>query len=55
MKTKRTQIMKTKNFETSFDSFAVFALTNEEMITVRGGTDGEGGPGSNPVIPPIKL
>ena len=53
IKTKRTQIMKTKNFVTSFDSFAVFALTNEEMITVRGG--GEGGPESTPVTPPVKV
>ena len=45
--------MKTKNFVTSFDSFAVFALTNEEMITVRGG--GEGGPESTPVTPPVKV
>lgn len=47
--------MKTKNFETSFDSFAVFALSNEEMITVRGGGDDAGGPGSNPVVPPVKI
>lgn len=45
--------MKTKKFETSFDSFAIFALTNEEMITVRGG--GESGPESNPVVPPVKI
>jgi hypothetical protein len=45
--------MKTKNFETSIDSFAVYALSSEEMITVRGGN--EGGPGSNPVVPPVKI
>jgi len=45
--------MKTTNFETSFDSFAVFALSNEEMITVRGGNDG--GPISTPVAPPVKI
>jgi hypothetical protein len=55
MKLKRTQIMKTKIFETSFDSFSVFALSNEEMITVRGGNDGDGGPGTNPVVPPVKI
>jgi hypothetical protein len=55
MKLKRTQIMKTKNFETSIDSFAVFALTNEEMINVRGGGDDAGGPGNTPVVPPVKL
>jgi hypothetical protein len=55
MKLKRTQIMKTKNFETSFDSFAVFALSNEEMMTVRGGTEGEGGPVSTPVVPPVRV
>ena len=43
--------MKTKNFETSLDIFAVYALTNEEMITVRGGETGDPGP----VVPPIKL
>jgi hypothetical protein len=47
--------MKTRNFETSFDSFAVFALSNEEMIAVRGGNDGEGGPGTNPTTPPVKI
>jgi len=47
--------MKTKNFETSFDSFAVFALSNEEMMTVRGGTEGEGGPVSTPVVPPVRV
>jgi hypothetical protein len=55
IKLKRTQIMKTKNFEISFDSFAVFALTNEEMITVRGGGDDAGGPVTNPTNPPVKI
>ena len=45
--------MKTKNFETSFDIFAVYSLTNEEMITIRGGNDGD--PGTHPVTPPVKL
>jgi hypothetical protein len=47
--------MKTKNFETSFDSFAEFTLSNEEMITVRGGADGEGGPTTVPTVPPVKI
>jgi hypothetical protein len=46
--------MKTKNNETSFDIFAVYALTNEEMITVRGG-DADGGPTPVTPNPPIKI
>ncbi len=45
--------MKTKNNETSFDIFASYALTNEEMITVRGGGNGE--PDVQPTNPPIKI
>jgi hypothetical protein len=45
--------MKTKNTETSFDIFAVYALTNEEMITVRGGSDSD--PINPPTAPPIKI
>ena len=44
--------MKTKNNETSFDIFASYALTNEEMISVRGG---EGEPDVHPSNPPIKI
>ncbi len=44
--------MKTKNFDTSFDIFAVYALTSEEMITVRGG-DSE--PGTIVPTPPVKI
>jgi hypothetical protein len=44
--------MKTKNNETSFDIFAVYTLTNEEMISVRGG---EGDPIILPSNPPIKI
>lgn len=44
--------MKTKNTETSFDIFEVYALTNEEMITVRGGGDDLP---VNPTNPPIKI
>ncbi|MGD0581595.1 MAG: hypothetical protein ABR974_01470 [Bacteroidales bacterium] len=44
--------MKTKNTETSFDIFAVYALTNEEMITVRGGGDDLP---TYPTAPPIKI
>ena len=45
--------MKNKNFETSFDIFANFALSNDEMISVRGGDDGEPEPHSP--LPPIKI
>jgi hypothetical protein len=54
MKSKRIQIMKTKNTEFSFDILKDFALTNEEMNAVRGGgTDYT--PDSNPTSPPIKI
>jgi hypothetical protein len=45
--------MKTKNSETSFDIFAVYSLTNEEMTAVRGGDAGD--PVINPTTPPIKI
>jgi len=44
--------MKTLNFELSKDIFNEFALTNEEMIYVRGG---EGDPVSLPTLPPVKI
>ena len=45
--------MKTHNFDTNFDIFVVFALSNDEMITVRGGNDGEPTPTTPP--PPIRI
>ena len=45
--------MKNQIVVTSFDIFAKFALSNDEMISVRGGDDGEPVP-STP-IPPIVL
>ncbi len=44
--------MKTLNFEFTEDLLNEFALTNDEMICVRGG---EGEPASLPSIPPIKI
>lgn len=45
--------MKNNLFETSLEALAMFALSNEEMITVRGGEDG--GP-VNPTVPnPVKI
>ena len=41
--------MKTLNF----DIFEVYQLTNEEMISVRGGEEGEGDP--TPSIPPLPI
>jgi len=41
------------NFETSFDILAMFVLSNDEMISVRGGSTGE--PTPTPPIPPIKI
>jgi hypothetical protein len=43
--------MKNKNFETNFDVLAKFTLTNDEMISIRGGDDGE----PTPVAPPPPL
>jgi hypothetical protein len=47
----KTRIMKTLDFESTVDIFAEFALSNEEMINVRGG-DGE--PLKTPP-PPVKI
>ena len=44
--------MKTKNFETSVENLSVYALSNEEMITVRGGNDGDP---TVPIIVPVKI
>ena len=44
--------MKTLNLESAFDIFNEFALTNEEMINVRGG---EGDPIVLPSMPPIRV
>jgi hypothetical protein len=44
-------IMKTLNFEI----FEIYQLTNEEMISVRGGNDGEGDPVPLPPPPPVRL
>ena len=43
--------MKTLNFEKSKNIFAEFALSNVEMIKVRGGDDGE----PSPILPPVKI
>ena len=45
--------MKTLNFKKTEDIFAKFALSNEEMINVRGG--GEGEPILKPPVPPVKI
>ena len=44
--------MKTLNFEKTNDIFSKFALTNVEMIKVRGG---ETDPILKPNIPPVKI
>jgi len=44
--------MKTLNQELAFDIFNEFALTNEEMINVRGG---EAEPILMPSMPPIRV
>jgi hypothetical protein len=43
--------MKTLNF----DIFEEYQLTNEEMISVRGGDAGDGDPIPNPSLPPIRI
>jgi hypothetical protein len=43
--------MKTLNL----DIFEVYKLTNEEMISVRGGNDTDGDPVPRPSLPPIKI
>jgi hypothetical protein len=43
--------MKTLNFELTKDIFDQFALSNEEMIYVRGGDEGE----VKPTPPPVKI
>jgi hypothetical protein len=44
--------MKTLTLESTKDIFTAFALTNEDMINVRGG---EGEPQPLPTVPPIKI
>jgi hypothetical protein len=43
----KSKIMKTLNF----DIFDLFQLTNEEMISVRGGTEGD----PTPTPPPLPI
>ncbi len=43
--------MKTLNFELSFDMFADYVLSNDEMFKVRGGQD----PIALPPEPPIRI
>ena len=43
--------MKTRNFELTKDIFDAFELSNEEMINVRGGDEGQ----SFPTPPPTKI
>ncbi|MFN8239483.1 MAG: hypothetical protein U0X39_01880 [Bacteroidales bacterium] len=45
--------MKTRNFDSAIESLSVFALTSEEMTSVRGGSE-DGGP-TIPSTPPIKI
>jgi hypothetical protein len=46
--------MKTLNFEKSFDIFAEYVLSNEEMITIKGG-DGDPVPLPPTLPPPIVI
>jgi hypothetical protein len=48
----KEKAMKNLNFESAAELLNEFALTNEEMIYVRGG---ESDPISKPVTPPIKI
>jgi len=48
--------MKTLNFEQTRNIFEEYVLSNEEMISVRGGDgDGEGEPTLPPANPPVKI
>ena len=52
----KSKIMKTLNFEKTREFFAEFALSNYEMINVRGGrSESEGVPIVLPPVPPIKI
>jgi hypothetical protein len=44
--------MKTLNFEMNFDIFAENVLSNEEMISIKGG---DGDPVPSPPPPPMKI
>jgi hypothetical protein len=46
--------MKTLNFKKTSDLFAEFALSNDEMIKVRGGESESDGT-LKPPIPPVKI
>lgn len=48
----KKRIMKTLNFKKTNDIFSGFALSNEEMINVRGG---HGDPIVIPNPPPVKI
>ena len=45
----------TKMKTLDFEIFGSYLLTNEEMITVKGGGEGEGEPVLPPTIPPVKI
>ncbi len=47
--------MKNKELKKDFDFYAVFELTEEEMIVIRGGDGGPGDPINPPTRPPIIL
>ncbi len=47
--------MKNKELKKDFDFYAVFELTEEEMIVIRGGDGGPGDPTNPPTRPPIIL
>jgi hypothetical protein len=44
--------MKTEKFETSFENLTDYLLSDEEMITVRGGNEGDP---VVPIGPPIRV
>jgi len=52
---KKKQAMKNKELKKDFDFYAVFELTEEEMIVIRGGDGGPGDPTNPPTRPPIIL
>lgn len=47
--------MKTLNFKNTNALFTEFALSNDEMIKVRGGSNDEPAGTIKPPIPPVKI
>jgi hypothetical protein len=49
----KTTDMKTRNSKVEIDNFSKYALSNEEMMNIRGGDSGQGDPIVKTTPPPI--